>query len=251
MRSLHSLRNRIARSIYRATFWILSIGRSREQAVRFGHRSWKGITEQDWDTALFYANAAISSDPDWPDGYRMLGLGYEGIGNKTKARNAYRRGLRVAPADRLLLRSLGDVELELGRRTEAEIAYSRALEVAPTDRAALGKLALVMIGKNQLRGAAGLLERILTLEPDDVTTQDVLGQVRYRMGDVDGAISMLSRAAQRGMMTPLGHYHLALALRDSGRLEKAREEARRAVELDPSNSKFRDLLSKLEAATDG
>ncbi len=139
----------------------------------------------------------------------------------------------------------------MGRTAEAETAYSRALRGAPTDRATLGKLALVKIGKGQLPEAAELLQRILTLEPDDVATKDVLGQVGYRMGDVEGAISMLSGVAQCGTMTPLGHYHLALALRDSGRLEEAREEARRGVGLDPTNLKYKDLLRKLETPSDG
>ena len=91
------IRNVIARFVYEAALRVAGAGKSRARAMRFSHASREAAEQGRWQDAIFSARAAISADPSWTDGYRMLGLAMTHAGNMEGARKAYQRGLEANP----------------------------------------------------------------------------------------------------------------------------------------------------------
>jgi len=106
---------------------------------------------------------------------------------------------------------LGDIHLSSGDFSQAREAF---LEVRRIDATSFG----AAVGMAQIHQAEGRWE--------------------------DAVVSWKEALARRAESAP-AHYELAVCLRRLGRLDEARQAARRAAALEPANERFRRLLSEL------
>ncbi|MCL4531892.1 MAG: tetratricopeptide repeat protein [Actinobacteria bacterium] len=225
--------------------WIVGGQTAAQAASRLAHESWLAGREGRWQDAAAWAEKAIERDPTYPDGYRMLGFALLRLGSPERARDAYQRGLRVAPDDPLLHQSMGELEFELHNLAAAEQAYRRAMQLKHVDAELLFKLALI----SGPRGADAMayLEQALRLAPDDVRIYAALGEFRYRLGQNDAAMGLLREAIARKPDLAHPHFYLGLALIRDGEWGEGLDELRRAVDLDPDDASYREMLTELTA----
>ncbi|HYU33868.1 MAG TPA: DUF3857 domain-containing protein [Thermoanaerobaculia bacterium] len=112
-------------------------------------------------------------------------------------------------------------------------------EYAVADDGALTATLRFEIGKRRLTAAEveALRTKVHELSEESVVFLrfEQVGEALLTAGHVPEALAELRRLAARSPQKPLPHIHLARALLAGGMGEAAREEARRAVELDPSS----------------
>jgi len=132
-----------------------------------------------------------------------------------------RRFERIQPSERLVV-------LDGGGRSDAEMA---ATHVARADRLA---------GEGDLEGARAELTRAAYLDPYGALVHRQLARLHRRQGDAGKAVLEL-RMSLWCRDDPGTRLELAGLLREAGRTEEARAEARRVLEADPDNEEARRI----------
>ncbi|MBG0832775.1 tetratricopeptide repeat protein [Planomonospora sp. ID67723] len=149
----------------------------------------------------------LELDPDFLDAYVNRAGVLAVLEREAEARADVEAGLALDPGNPHLLTVRGQLDTEAGRFEEAAGAFDAALERAPG------------------LGAAWANRGIL----------------RYRTGDLGGAVADLSRAIEFGESAEL-YFNRAMVLRELGRAESAEGDLRRALVLAPGDAEIRAAL---------
>src|SRR5580765_3154601 len=96
--------------------------------------------------------------------------------------------------------------------------------------------------------AAEAFETTLALDDRLTRVNFKLALARYRSGDLDAAIALLTRASAANEMTAESFYLLGLCLRDARKVSEAQRAFERAVALSPALSAAREELADVYAA---
>jgi len=83
------------------------------------------------------------------------------------------------------------------------------------------------------------------LDPDDWRWPMSLGVAEFRQGNIDEAIRQWQLGAQKAPENAMAYYDLSIAHRQLGRIEEARQEMGKAIDLDPTAQKYAALGSLL------
>jgi tetratricopeptide (TPR) repeat protein len=204
---------------------------------------------------------------------------FEG-GDLSGALKEYERGLALAPDYLNLLNSLGVCQGRLGRAREALATFQKIVELDPENMMAHYNLGYTHLLAGHLTEAESALSRAAELDPDNFETLFHLGRTALELGHLDKALPALKRAGEVGENRPaifrllgeallLAHDHQgalaafkkavktapddAYALSAlgtlfvdlSGDLPVARSLFQRSVELEPTNSLYRQRLGRL------
>lgn len=184
------------------------------------------------------------------------GLNFAWEGKWQKAVAAYKRAVAAAPDDAIAYNHLGLACFELERFEEALGAYSQASRLTPDDPAPLSRIAEAHERLGQRHSAAdawfslagiyerrrawseavGALQRVVQLHPDHLLAHQALARVH-------GELSQPKEAAT-------AHVNLGWIRQRQGQEDRAREQCRRALELDPYNAEARRLAEALLSGTD-
>jgi len=125
----------------------------------------------------------------------------------------------------MLARDEGDLDVAV-EQLEAMI------RMRPRQALAYVRLAEVYIDRQELSAAEELLRRVLGMQACCAAqAQQLLGSVLYKAGDLEGAVTHGREAIKLDAGLKLAHYDLALALRDSGQREQARQLMQRFQEM--------------------
>ncbi|PKO34257.1 MAG: PEP-CTERM system TPR-repeat protein PrsT [Betaproteobacteria bacterium HGW-Betaproteobacteria-7] len=138
--------------------------------------------------------------------------------------------LKKHPDNALILRTIGDAELQLGNLAAARTAYESLLKLQPDEALVWNNLAHVASAQND-KSANSFAERAYALRPNDPVVIDTLGWLLFRQGQVDRGLALLRDARLRASSNPEIRYHLAAALAKSGRTAEAREEVAQALKM--------------------
>jgi tetratricopeptide (TPR) repeat protein len=179
-------------------------------ALYVNNRAVEALSAGDYETAEARLAAVLKLAPDFAPAYGNLGV---------------------------LLRRRGDI-------SGAIAAYRRALALAPRDPSILGNLAALYTGLGREREA----KAALTLADLSVATPYTIlarGDLEAADGRVDEALRYYRKAARLDPKIPDPHLSIARVARASGRLDQARHEAERALELDSENAEAKAMLAEL------
>jgi tetratricopeptide (TPR) repeat protein len=91
------------------------------------------------------------------------------------------------------------------------------------------------------------LNRALTLSDELKNTnvpqfQDTFGWAQYKRGDYKTAVSVLENAANKLPSLAAVHYHLGMSYRASGAADKAEEQFKIALGLEPDGSPLKEKI---------
>jgi tetratricopeptide (TPR) repeat protein len=175
--------------------------------------------DKQWSKAITEYKRALAEFPDDLTALVSLGMAYLESRQLEEALSAYQKASQLTPNDPLAWERVADVQERLGRLDEAAETYV-AMANTYIERKAMGKAIETWL-------------RATRLAPDHLSAHLSLAEAYARQGK--------ARAAARE--------HLALAhiLQRRGQIEKASQQCRFALELDPRSAQARATLEALRA----
>lgn len=202
---------------------------------------WGALTVADnehWQDDVALWSSVLEITPGFYPGHNQLGIASLRKGNPVVAEREFRAAIALNPNDASSHLNLGMVLRGARRFPEANEELRRATtsEDAQTRSKAFNNLGAVAMDQGQWAEAQSDFEQSLAARPDYATAKQNLAYVRFRLGDVDGAVRSMREAvdlrpADRGLMLDW----LKL-LRATGRAELAlpyQERLERFFDADP------------------
>lgn len=193
-------------------------------------------------------------------------------GAKVKAAKALEKILERSPENVRALVQLGAVYQDMKMWEEAGACYGKALLIDPHDSAAQRNFEHLVVLREMNRPARGAkpLKDILISEglsaagageyerskklfrlfrgvfPKDRSWLFYLAMISERQGDLESAIRLYRKLLRFAPQYSPARINLILALYEKGKLEEARIQAQRAMEISPYNSRIKSLVKILE-----
>ncbi len=128
----------------------------------------------------------------------------------------------------------------------AKQAFVSELEVSPEDTVCEFQLGQISVAEGNTVEARPYFEKSVSLMPDFVDALVALGKIDSQEKQYPQAISLLQRAVQQEPSNERAHYALLTAYRNSGQLEKAKDEKAILDRLHkPKDGEFSDFLKRL------
>ncbi|MBQ7690978.1 MAG: tetratricopeptide repeat protein [Muribaculaceae bacterium] len=207
------------------------------------------ILDDNNSAALQAAERALEFNPDNLDLYEYLGPIYYQTKEYDKALETYHRALAMTDSTDVERRSeliggMGDVFIEQGDTLKAFDTYEQALALNPLNAGALNNYAyfLSLCGRD-LDKAERMASTAVMLYSHSATYIDTYAWVLFKKGDLARALEQI-RAAIEADDEPnaemLDHY--GDILEANGQHDQAREQWRRALDLEPGNNKLKEKL---------
>jgi len=142
---------------------------------------------------------------------------------------------------RMILSSLC---VRMGRIEEAESWLIEVLHEFPQNVGAFNDLGYLWADQNKrLDQARRMIEAAVASDPENAAYLDSLGWVYFRLGDFEGAIEQLKKAAAISQQDPVLMDHLGDAYQARGQTGKAREAWRNALQLlEGDQQELRDTI---------
>ena len=198
-----------------------------------------------FERAVGCCRAALGLRPEYPEALCNLGLALQGLGWRAEAVGPFRRALELRPAFAAAHNNLGIVLRELGRGEEALGCFRRAVEVEPEFAPALANLGQVLVDRGQAEEALPHCREAVRRAPDMAALHNNLGNaLRALERHVEARGAYLEALRLEPELAP-AHAHLALTMVREGEAEGALPWAKRAVELEPANAVFREILAEV------
>ena len=204
--------------------------------------------QRDLDAALAEYVAAQRFNSERADGLLNLGNLDAELGKPGEAEASYRLALARQPEFSATYVNLADLYRQLGREKEAEELLQTGIERNPDDPGLVHALGLSQARSNRLDAALATLRRAAELGPDEPRYRYVYGVAMYSSGQRDAGLEVLRATYERFPGYAPTLVALATMNRDAGRLDRARDYARRLLELSPADADARALLAELESA---
>lgn len=135
--------------------------------------------------------------------------------------------------------------LKSGNYDQAEDAFIAAIKLSPRSPVAYRGLGDTYLAKNSLEEARQTYRFLLQLEPDDDSVLVKLAEVAESQGDLEEAIQYYQQAVLVNDAFSVRFYHLAELLLKVGQPAVAKEAVLQAVELEPQNPRYLDLLTEV------
>lgn len=180
------------------------------------------------DSAIFYAERAISRDPSLADGYDSLGRIYSSTGRYPEALSQLGRALELNPNHAGAMSEVSQVNIKLGRYDEALRWAKRAVAVEPTTASGYAIVGELYFDLDNLPEAERWLRQALALEPDELWANALMAHLHMARGNPGAAtphIRALLTAGPTGGWSQLQAGHFALRRGDYLAARQYYEEA--------------------------
>ena len=134
----------------------------------------------------------------------------------------------------------------------AQKEFQAELALNPSDAAAEFQIGQILNATGKPAEALVHFQKALDLSPDFPEAALAVGKMRVQAKEYAAAIPLLERVVAVQPNNEAGHYNLMMAYRNSGRMDKAREQQQVLEKLQrPPEGEFTDFLKKLGEKTPG
>jgi tetratricopeptide (TPR) repeat protein len=189
--------------------------KSYEKAIREGLSfAW----ERQWEKALEAYAKALAEAPEDPDIHRHMGLAYFELGRLEHALEAYTQASHLAPDDPVPLSRIAEIHEQLGQRHAAADA--------------LFSMAGVHQRQRNWTEAIQAYQRAIQFYADHLPAHMALAELYARLNQPQQAVNE--------------YLNLARIFQRQGQVEKALDQCRRAVDIDPRHPEARALAQALQ-----
>ena len=192
------------------------------------------------ETAIAELKSDISRSPGLAYLYFWLGTVYADKGEDDLAIKELLTALKLSPNLLKAADRLGRIFQKEGMYGKAIAYYSREAELEPSS-GLYGIIGLLYLRQEEYDKAVDFFEKALIMDRDfSAARTDALAAYhlwasqRIEDGQVDEAISILSRALERFPLSRVINYDMGTAYDASGQYEKAIEQYEKALEIEPS-----------------
>lgn len=146
---------------------------------------------------------------------------------------------------------LGQTHYTTGDSAQAEEQFLKAIEMDPDNAEHLYSMALLYGEKNQIEKSAEFLYRTVTAEPSFGRAWYNLGLARAQLQQLDLAVEALHKAEEYMPGSPEPAYAAATIYLRQNKMLQAREQAERALRMDPGHVPSRQLLNQAPTPAPG
>lgn len=163
-----------------------------------------------------------------PYSFLRAGTANQRTGDLEGAERLFRRGLELAPNDAEILNALGWSLFQAGKPAEAVVEYQRAVEADPKHGKAHNNLALALVELGRPQEAAKHFQASLDLDPSPDIYSD-LGVILGRMGMHDRAREQYRKALELDPKCASAHLNFGAEYAREGELKRAETHYRQAL----------------------
>jgi tetratricopeptide (TPR) repeat protein len=202
------------------------------------------LAKNNFEEATSSFKAAIAQRPKEPGGYDALWNLYTRQKKYDEASKIMQEGLREQPDNLNFKLAVAGTMLESGDQDGAIKQYESILKDTSNVLVAINNLASLLLDyrtdKESLDRAYALAEGLKNSTVPQF--QDTVGWAQYQRGDYKSAIATLEGAQAK--LPNLGsiRYHLGMSYSAAGQSEKASEQLKAALQLEPEGSPLRDKI---------
>lgn len=139
----------------------------------------------------------------------------------------------------------GEQQLKAGNYDKAEELFISAIKIDPKSAVAYRGLGDTYLAKNSIEEAMQTYKFLIRMEPDDDSVLVKLAEIAEGRGNMEEAIEYYQQAVLVNDSFSPRFYHLAELLVKVGQPQVAKESILQAVELEPQNPKYLDLLIEI------
>jgi len=189
----------------------------------------------------------LDQNADQPAGQMQLGNFALTRGDVTNSLRHFQTAERWDSHSPEIHHEIGIVFSQLGRADDALKELQEAVRLAPDEAEFHFKLALAWNELGESAKTLAELEEAVKLNPRHARAGYNLGLARNAAGDPAGAIQALLTAESADPRDPSIPYARATIYARLGRIDEARQAARRTLELDPQSKDAAALLDQLQA----
>ena len=199
-------------------------------------------TIQEYESAL---RAAAETKPDDARISVSLGRLYLYRGKLEQAGQVFRRIVNLSPSSWEAHFYLGDIRYRLGDKKGAEAELVKTIALNGDCHQALNYLGYMYLEEGRhIREAEAMIKKAVSLAPDNGAYVDSLGWLYFKKGMIKEAGRELRKAAAL-LNDPVILDHLGDFYLKTGDKDKAAQEWRESLRLDPEQEEVRAKLEKL------
>jgi cellulose synthase operon protein C len=152
--------------------------------------------------------------------------------------NVIQAGLREVPDNLNFRLALGGLQIQKGDNDAAIAQYESILKDQPKSAVAINNLVSLLLDnrsdKDSLNRAFALSDELKNTNVPQF--QDTFGWAQYKRADYKAAVSVLENAAIKLPTFAAVHYHLGMSYKATGALDKAEEQFKIALDLEPEGT---------------
>jgi cellulose synthase operon protein C len=188
--------------------------------------------------------AAVAAQPKDPIGYNALYEFNLRKKNLDGAVEVIQSGLREQPDNLNLRLALAGLQIQKGDNDAAIALYEGILKDQPKATVAVNNLVSLLLDnrsdKDSLNRASMLSDELKNTNVPQF--QDTLGWAQYKRGDYNAAVSVLEKAETKLPTLAAIHYHLGMSYKATGEAEKAKEQFKVALDLEPEGTPLKQII---------
>jgi pentatricopeptide repeat protein len=196
------------------------------------------------DEAVQSFKAAITAQPKNPIGYDALYEYYVRKKSLDAAVDIIQAGLRELPDNLNFRLAAAGLQIQKGDNDAAIAQYENILKDQPKSAVAINNLVSLLLDnrtdKDSLNRAIGLSDELKNANVPQF--QDTYGWAQYKRGDFKVAISVLENAAAKLPSNAAVHYHLGMSYKATGAMDKAEEQFKNALDLEPEGTPLKQNI---------
>jgi tetratricopeptide (TPR) repeat protein len=210
--------------------------------------AWKSFQAGDMASAEQLYHQAVAADPQFADGWCLLGVICKARGDLVTAVHHYRQALRAHPQHFDALNNLGNILVAQGQYEEAVVCYRRALAARPNHAFVTNNLGAALRHLGRLDEAIDCYRCAVTVRPDYAEAHNNLGDALARQGHWQPAVASYRQALRLQPNYAEAHNNLGVALFRLGNHEEALAEYQQALHLKPNYAEAFLNLGNLQSA---
>ena len=188
--------------------------------------------------------SAVEKQPKDLDGYSALSDFYLRQKNYDAATNVVQAGLREQPGNLNLRLASAGLQILKGDPGAAIGQYEAILKDQPSSLLAINNLVSLILDnrsdEESLNQAYSLAEKLKNSNVPEFL--DTLGWAQFKRGDYGNAVSTLEAAQTRLPKMAAAHYHLGMSYAAAGQPDKAAEQFKTALALEPDGTTLKENI---------
>ena len=188
--------------------------------------------------------AAIAKQPKDPNGYRALSDLYMREKNYNAALEVIEAGLREQPSNLSFRFTSAGLQILKGDPAAAMTQYEAILKDQPNSVLATNNLVSLLLDtrsdKESLDRAISLAEKLKSSAVPEFL--ETYGWAEFKKGDLKAAVSTLEAAEAKLPNLAAVHYHLGMSYSAAGQTDKAAEQFKKALDLEPDGTPLKDSI---------
>ncbi len=196
--------------------------------------------------------AAVKTNPDNYQNYVSLGRAYELAvpfdkeGGFDRAKKSYQEAIKLYPENPYLYVMLARLEASAGTKEGVRLSLTEAIKKKNNFADALYLMSQLEASDSKIDEALNYAIEAVKSAPNDPLTYIQAGLLFYGKQDYQNAVYALSAALEKDQNNANVAYFLALALRDGGRPDLAKQIGDELLRRNPGNADLEAFLKSLE-----